>query len=55
MKRPTPRLNQHEKEIVEAFDRDDLMLHDPTPALLARFAKAAENATRKDRRINLRL
>jgi predicted DNA binding CopG/RHH family protein len=55
MKPSKPRLNQHEKEIVEAFDRDDLVLHDPTPALLARFAEAAENTVRKDRRINIRL
>jgi predicted DNA binding CopG/RHH family protein len=55
MKRPTPRLNQHEKEIVEAFDRDEMVFRDPTPALLARFAEAAENTTRKDRRINIRL
>ncbi|NDC53846.1 MAG: hypothetical protein EBZ74_06030 [Planctomycetia bacterium] len=55
MKRPTPRLNQHEKEIVEAFDRDEMVLRDPTPALLARFAEAAENTLRKDRRINIRL
>jgi hypothetical protein len=49
------RLNQHEKEIVDAFDRDELVLCDPTPALLARFAEAAENTVRKDRRINIRL
>jgi len=55
MKRTKPRLNQHEREIVEAFDRDELVLHDPTPAVLARFAEAAENTTRKDRRINIRL
>ncbi len=55
MKRPTTRLNQHEKEIIEAFDRDELVLHDPTPALLAGFAEAADNTTRKDRRINIRL
>ena len=55
MKRPTTRLNQLEKEIIEAFDRDELVLHDPTPALLARFAEAADNTTRKDRRINIRL
>lgn len=55
MKRNKPRLNQHEREIVEAFDRDELVLHDPTPAFLARLAEAAENTTRKDRRINIRL
>lgn len=55
MKPSKTRLNQHEKEIVEAFDRDELVLHDPTPALLARFAEAAENTVRKDRRINIRL
>ncbi len=55
MKPSNPRLNQHEKEIVEAFDRDELVLHDPTPALLARFAEAAENTVRKNRRINIRL
>lgn len=55
MKRAKPRLNQHEQEIVDAFDRDELVLHDPTPAMLARFAEAAENTTRKDRRINIRL
>jgi len=55
MKPSKTRLNQHEKEIFEAFDRDELMLHDPTPALLARFAEAAENTVRKDRRINIRL
>jgi predicted DNA binding CopG/RHH family protein len=55
MNRPATRLNQHEKEIVEAFDRDELVLHDPTQALLTRFAEAAENTTRKDRRINIRL
>jgi predicted DNA binding CopG/RHH family protein len=55
MKRAKPRLNQHEQEIVDAFDRDELVLRDPTPAMLARFAEAAENTTRKDRRINIRL
>ena len=55
MKRDRPRLNEHEQEIVEAFDRDELVLHDPTPELLARFAEAAEKTTRKDRRINIRL
>lgn len=55
MKPSKPRLNQHEKEIVEAFDRDELVLHDLTPALLARFAEAAENTTRKDCRITIRL
>ncbi len=55
MKRATSRLNQYEKEIVAAFHRDEMVLHDPTPALLARFAQAAENTTRKDRRINIRL
>jgi predicted DNA binding CopG/RHH family protein len=55
MKPSKPRLNQYEKEIVEAFDRDELVLHDPTPALLARFTEAAENTVRKDRRINIRL
>lgn len=55
MKREKPRLSQHEQEIVGAFDRDELVLHDPTPELLARFAEAAENTTRKDRRINIRL
>jgi predicted DNA binding CopG/RHH family protein len=55
MKPSKTRLNQHEKEIVEAFDRDELVLHDPTPALLARFAEAAESTVRKDRRINIRL
>jgi predicted DNA binding CopG/RHH family protein len=55
MKRATSRLNQYEKEIVAAFERDEMVLHDPTPALLARFAQAAENTTRKDRRINIRL
>jgi len=55
MKRRASRLNQHEKEIVQAFDRDEMILHDPTPGLLAQFARAAENTTRKDRRINIRL
>lgn len=55
MKRDKARLSQPEQEIVEAFDRDELVLHDPTPELLARFAEAAENTTRKDRRINIRL
>jgi predicted DNA binding CopG/RHH family protein len=55
MKQSRSRLNSHEKEIVEAFDRDELVLHDPTPALVARFAEAAENTVRKDRRINIRL
>lgn len=55
MKRAKPGLNQHEQEIVDAFDRDELVLHDPTPAMLAQFAEAAENTTRKDRRINIRL
>jgi predicted DNA binding CopG/RHH family protein len=53
--RPRPKQPEYEKEIVEAFDRDELVLHDPTPALLARFAEAADNTTRKDRRINIRL
>ena len=55
MKPSKTRLNQHEKDIVEAFDHDELVLHDPTPALLARFAEAADNTVRKDRRINIRL
>ena len=48
-------MNQHEQEIVEAFDRDELVFHDPTQALLTQFAEAAENTTRKDQRINIRL
>ena len=55
MKRSKPRLTKHEQEIVEAFDRDELVLEDPTPAALARFAEAADNTVRKDRRINIRL
>ncbi len=55
MKRDRLRLSQHEQEIVEAFDRDELILDDPTPVLLAQFAEAAENTSRKDRRINIRL
>jgi len=55
MKHNKPILNQHEQEISAAFDRDELLLEDPTPALLARFAEAAENTLRKDRRINIRL
>ena len=43
MKRSKPRLNKHEQEIVEAFDRDELVLEDPTPAALASIQrKAAE-------------
>ena len=55
MKRSKPRLTKHEQEIVEAFDRDELVLEDPTPAALARFAEVADNTVRKDRRINIRL
>jgi predicted DNA binding CopG/RHH family protein len=55
MKRSRSQLRPHEKEIVDAFDRDELILHDPTPELVARFAEAAENTARKDRRINIRL
>jgi len=55
MKPSKPRLNKHEQEIVDAFDRDELVLKDPTPSVLARFAEAAENTLRKDRRINIRL
>ena len=35
MKHNKPILNQHEQEISAAFDRDELLLEDPTPALLA--------------------
>jgi predicted DNA binding CopG/RHH family protein len=55
MKKPGTELNREEQEIIDAFDRDDLVLHDPSPATLARFAEAAENTFRKDRRINIRL
>ena len=55
MKRSRSQLSPHEKEIIDAFDRDELILHDPTPELVARFAEAAENTARKDRRINIRL
>jgi hypothetical protein len=48
-------MTAQEKEVVDAFGRDDLVLHDPTPALLAAFAEAAENTLRKNRRINIRL
>lgn len=55
MKSRTSKMSRDEKEIVDAFDRDELVLHDPTAALLATFATAAENTLRKDRRINIRL
>lgn len=51
----TGRLSPEEKEIVDAIEHDDLVLHDPTPALLASFATAAENTLRKNQRINIRL
>jgi predicted DNA binding CopG/RHH family protein len=55
MKPRVARLNPQEKTVVDAFDQDELVLHDPTPALLATFAEAAENTLRKNRRINIRL
>jgi len=55
MKSRAGRLSPEEKEIVDAFDRDGLVLHDPTADLLATFATAAANTLRKDRRINIRL
>lgn len=55
MKKPGTELNREEQEIIDAFDRDDLVLHDPSPEILAHFAEAAENTFRKDRRINIRL
>ncbi len=55
MKPRVSRLSREEKEIVGAFDHDEFVLHDPTAALLATFAAAAENTLRKDRRINIRL
>lgn len=55
MTRRRAQLDRQERELAAAFDRDELVLVDPAPAILARFAAAAENTTRKDRRINIRL
>lgn len=55
MRKKCSLVSRQEEEIAEAFDRDELVLHDPAPALLASFAEAAENTFRKDRRINIRL
>ena len=55
MKRRRPTMTRQERDIVDALDRDELVLEDPAPAILARFATAAENTFRKDRRINIRL
>jgi predicted DNA binding CopG/RHH family protein len=55
MSRRRVQLDRQERELVSAFERDELVLADPTPAVLARFATAADNTTRKDRRINIRL
>lgn len=55
MKSRASRLSPGEKEIIDAFERDELVLHDPSAEVLAVFAAAAENTLRKDRRINIRL
>ena len=48
-------LSKEEKELVAAFDHDELVLQDPTSALLASFANAAENTFRQECRIDIRL
>jgi predicted DNA binding CopG/RHH family protein len=55
MSRRRVQLDRQERELISAFERDELVLVDPAPAVLARFAAATENTTRKDRRINIRL
>jgi len=55
MKSRITKMSNDEKEIVDALEHDELVLRDPTAALLATFASAAENTLRKDRRINIRL
>lgn len=49
------KMTREEKEIETLFERDALKLERPDPVLLQHLRLAAENATRKDRRINIRL
>ena len=42
-------LNKYEKELVDAYERDELILEDPGPVLLKRFTEATVNTFKKDR------
>lgn len=49
------KLDQEEKEILEAYESGKMELQDPSPELLSKLSKAAENTFKKDKRINIRL
>lgn len=48
-------MNKEEKELSEAYDRDELKLGSPSSELLDMLASAGENTFKKDKRINIRL
>src|SRR3546814_4979983 len=49
-----PKIDDYEREILDAFERDRLVSV-ATPAELARFKAAARATAIKDRRVNIRL
>ena len=49
------KLDQEEKELLEAYENGKMDPMDPSPELLSKLSKAAENTFKKDKRINIRL
>jgi len=49
------KMDQEEKEILEAYERGDATLERPSPEFLDELAKAGENTFKKDKRINIRI
>jgi predicted DNA binding CopG/RHH family protein len=49
------KLDQEEKELLEAYENGKMNPQDPSSELLSKLSKAAENTFKKDKRINIRL
>lgn len=48
-------MNKEEKEIIEAYEKGEAKLSEPTGVLLKQLARAGDKTFRKDKRINIRL
>jgi len=49
------KLDQYEKELLDAFDKGKMKPKKPSKALMSKLSKAANNTFKKDKRINIRL
>lgn len=49
------KLDDEEKEILEAYESGQLILREPSPEEIAAIKAAADNTFKKDRRITIRL